>query len=1068
MTSLRSRCFLPAIAALLIVGASGVNALVAGATPGQFSVNQGGAATYTIPIEVPAGIGGVQPSLTLQYSSQAGRGLAGLGWTLSGASSVKRCPQTLAQDGRGSGINFTASDRFCLDDGQRLVLVAPPSATDPTNRVYGADGAVYSTEIDAFTRITSVGITGTGPTSFKAETKSGLTLEFGTSSDSRMLPASATAGGTAPQTILMWALRSVTDRSGNTVTYTYLSNSAEGSHRLDRIDYNSGKSYVKLQYTADSNPLTAYIAGTKVTHPVLLSSISTFVVNDSGGEVPVKAYRLSYDYVDVKGGFSENGQARLTAFHECAPNGECRAPISFSWAHWDAESNRSFGPAIKLFGESNNFSAAEGWGDERAVFRRFADMDKDGHLDIVGFGHDGVYVSYVKSLDAGIRGTARTKVTDQFGHGYWQGVENEFHARHLIDMNRDGYADIVGFNNVTDNRIGFLSGMYVAIWDPVAKLFKPWARISSADLFTHDGFNAACGFGSEVANPKYLVDMNKDNYPDIIGFGRNGIYYSEWDGATSAVSAPKLVSGAFRMRSENGSGNPDQWLTTSCMATDRQPIYLEDMNADGYPDVLAIGVSGTYLLLWDSVNKVFSAPARVSTSFTSAFRVDTLYPSQVADMNGDGYPDLVGYRPSGLLVSLWTGTGFNPATYWTSEFTFVGGMDLSRNPRRIVDVNGDGFPDAVNFANDGVHVGLSNGNGKIFPAVRWTRDFPSNGADSFGNTWDRDAINTPRHILDLDGDGAVDIIGFGSSRVLWASPASAGSRAARIYEITDSLGSKISLQYSLTQPYSDFFFDEPVTGGWLDREVRGPLLVVSGVFRTLTASNGQAKEKRYRYGGLKANVRRGSLGFRWIAERDELTGIETYREYNQGYPHIGSLLYRKSYKSSLNGSDPVDCDSGWKLCLKGPEVLPGQVISQVTETVAADVLGQAGEYSSNQRYFPHTKETKEEQWELDGTPLPSRTITFSYSEAKQRGNLTKKSVAVEGGFSTIFDYIYEPADEASWNLGLLSEVKTSTTRPSRAVVVGAPVDAAPPPSAAPLKPISPEVLAVILSILLDD
>ena len=889
-----------------------------------------------------------------------------------------------------------------------------------------------------------------------------------------MLPAPAAAGGASPQTVLMWALSSVTDRSGNVVTYTYLSNATEGSHRLERIDYNGGKAYVKLQYTADSNPTTAYIAGTKVTHPVLLSSISTFVSDASGVELPVKVYRLSYDYNDVKGGFSENGQARFTSFQECVQDGDCKAPISFSWSYWGSESDRAFGSATELFYRSNNFSAADGWSDERAVFRRFADMDKDGHLDIVGFAGDGVYVSYIRALDAGTYGTARAKVTDQFGHNIWQSAENDFHARHLIDMNRDGYPDIVGFNNYTDSRTNFASGMYVSFWDPVAKLFKPWARISSADLFTNNpysggGFSPGCGYGIEVASPKYLVDMNRDNYPDIIGFGRNGIYYSEWDGDTSTVTAPKLVSGAFRMSGSNTSGNPDQWLTTDCMGVNRQPIYLEDMNADGYPDILAVGVSGTYLLMWDPVNKLFGAPVLVSTSFASAFRVDTLYPTQVADMNGDGYPDLVGYRPSGVMVSLWNGVGFNTPTYWTSEFQFVSGTDLSKNPRRIVDINGDGFPDIVNFANDGVYVAISNGNGKIFPATRWAKDFPSNSADSFGNTWDRDAINTPRHLVDLDGDGAVDIIGFGSSKVLWSSPT--GRKGTKIYQITDSLGSKVALQYSLAQPYSNFFVDEPVTSGWLDREVRGPLLVVSGVFRTMRASGYMTREKRYRYGGLKANIRRGSLGFRWIAERDETTGIETYREYHQGYPHIGSLLFTRSYRSSLDGRDSLDCESvsdQQKLCLKGPKVLVDQVISQTTQTLAADLLGEAGEYSANQRYFSYVKETKEEQWELDGTQLPWRTTTFSYSETKQRGNLTKKSLAVEGGFNTVFDYTYEPADEATWSLGLLSQMKTSTTRPALSVTVGAPVDAAPPPNAAPPKPISPEVLAVILSILLDD
>ena len=58
--------------------------------PGSFSVSEAGAASYSIDIEVPPGTGGVEPKLSLSYSSQGGNGLLGMGWSLSGLSSIGR------------------------------------------------------------------------------------------------------------------------------------------------------------------------------------------------------------------------------------------------------------------------------------------------------------------------------------------------------------------------------------------------------------------------------------------------------------------------------------------------------------------------------------------------------------------------------------------------------------------------------------------------------------------------------------------------------------------------------------------------------------------------------------------------------------------------------------------------------------------------------------------------------------------------------------------------------------------------------------------------------------------
>jgi len=111
------------------------NSSEVGYTEGQLSVSLSGSATYTIPIAVPPGINGVEPDVTLNYSSQSGNGMAGWGWDIGGISKITKIPSTLHHD----GVVGTTDDgpfRYALD-GQRLVL---------KSGTYGLDGSVYQTE----------------------------------------------------------------------------------------------------------------------------------------------------------------------------------------------------------------------------------------------------------------------------------------------------------------------------------------------------------------------------------------------------------------------------------------------------------------------------------------------------------------------------------------------------------------------------------------------------------------------------------------------------------------------------------------------------------------------------------------------------------------------------------------------------------------------------------------------------------------------------------------------------------------------------------------------------------
>jgi hypothetical protein len=71
-------------------------------------------------------------------------------------------------------------------------------------------------------------------------------------------------------------------------------------------------------------------------------------------------------------------------------------------------------------------------------------------------------------------------------------------------------------------------------------------------------------------------------------------------------------------------------------------------------------------------------------------------------------------------------------------------------------------------------------------------------------------------------------------------------------------------------------------------DIQSPMYVVSSV----TSSNGVGgvNTTNYTYGGLKAEIGRGMLGFRWTKSTELATGIESYTEYRQDFPFTGIPL----------------------------------------------------------------------------------------------------------------------------------------------------------------------------------
>ena len=129
-----------------------------------------------------------------------------------------------------------------------------------------------------------------------------------------------------------------------------------------------------------------------------------------------------------------------------------------------------------------------------------------------------------------------------------------------------------------------------------------------------------------------------------------------------------------------------------------------------------------------------------------------------SDVNNDGRPDVVGFGGAGIRVALNTGTSFAPGKSWSNEFGYgPGGWRTEHHPRTLIDVNKDGKPDVVGFANAGVVVALNTGK-SFAPAKLWIADF---GATAGG--WE--VAKHPRTLVDVNNDGRPDVVGFGGAGI---------------------------------------------------------------------------------------------------------------------------------------------------------------------------------------------------------------------------------------------------------------------------------------------------------------
>ena len=180
------------------------------------------------------------------------------------------------------------------------------------------------------------------------------------------------------------------------------------------------------------------------------------------------------------------------------------------------------------------------------------------------------------------------------------------------------------------------------------------------------------------------------------------------------------------------------------------------MNNDGRTDIVGFGDAGVWVSLYQA-NGTYAIPVLALEAFgydAGGWRVDR-HPRTLADVDGDGLLDIVGFGDAGVWVSLNQGAGtFADPTPAIENFGYdAGGWRVESHPRFLADMNNDGRADIIGFGYAAVYISFGQSNGTFADPVLGIEDF-GYGAGS----WRVD--RHPRLLADVDGDRRFDVIGF--------------------------------------------------------------------------------------------------------------------------------------------------------------------------------------------------------------------------------------------------------------------------------------------------------------------
>ena len=877
-----------------------------GAMNGQASVSNG-VAGYSIKIAVPPGREGMQPSLSLSYSSNGGDGHEGVGWSLGGFSAIYRCPATVASDGVTRGTTFTTGpngDRLCLD-GAKLML---------TSGTYGEANSIYHAEVNGFAKIVAHNSKGNGPLYFTVRTADGKTLYYGDSSGSRLLNNAAGSSGS----VFTWAINKSVDLHGNSVVYHYNNVTVSGEYYPNEIDYTEGNggAGTTRKVTFEWEPRSAvgssnivhYLDGMTQSTTKLLTHVRTWV---GGGEV--RDYGVFYNKSVA------TGRPLVHAIQACAFQAgteHCFNPTDFTYR---GQHVPSF-PAVSASDLGLSITSP-GCSQYRAgpLFSGQAyDRNGDGRSDLVEYVHTGP-ASRTYKIQVGSSTGVGFDAPQDYASGVFSGMP--------IDYNLDGRTDFVAPQGGTAPAPA-PSEVYVHYFSQTQQSFV------TKDL----GINVADeGGGSYPTFTNPLVgDVDGDGKTDLITFTETA--QSEYE---------------IQVYLAQGTGeNTSYSLSSGFTMVQSQPINYAraiDYDADGKSDLLVhYDTQPTFTLLHSVGDHFVSIPTTIAfvhnpnNQIVGHVKYEGV-PLLVADENGDSLPDVLESMDTGGTWQWYAYPNKGNGTFGDPIQTDVpiasaGSYELNQFARTLHDPDGytdlliptarrffgGDLTDVCGQMKDGTKCGhlLTSG-----PCAGWWDERQGDGPqDIDGYDWHlyraqgdgftyTDMGLVASNIgaepqVDFNNDGLTDIIGVhvtvSGSTITRAVKAykfdfSGGTTGAGpspmpdlLASATNGLGMDTDFNYEpLGQP-SVYTRTGDATPGYPDMLFSSPMQVV----RQFQESNptGEVNTRVYTYQDARYNVRgRGFEGFRQISVTDDAAGTTTVKVYSQKFPYTGRVVTSKTF-----------------------------------------------------------------------------------------------------------------------------------------------------------------------------
>ncbi|WPB78998.1 RHS repeat-associated core domain-containing protein [Archangium violaceum] len=617
-----------------------------------------GAYTTRIPLAVPR-FRGLEPSLELAYGSTGANGPQGMGWSLTGFSTIER-----ASAGRGTP-RYDGGDVFLLD-GQEMVPCASGSSSPSC-----LTGGTHATRIESYQRIRFDGTTWT------VTQKDGKRAVYS--------PLFPTSRGT-----FRWGLTSVADTVGNTVSLGWWCDGAPVEECYpDSVQYNG--TVVRLYREPRPDVLTwAHGAGLGQTR----YRMKTVDVTVSGSRL--RAYALRYTtsgstWRSLLANVQQYGSDAVLDGSGTVVGGTAQPAYTFGWQGGGT-------------GFRGTFSSGEvDWGYETG--RQWVDFNGDGRADycrVVGNTNgSSSYLSCTVSTGTGFGATYHSGVID------W-GYESE---RAWVDFNGDGKADYcrrvgnangasgllsctlstgTGFGATYHSGVvdwGYASGRAWVDFngDGMADYCRVVGGTNGSSSYVSCTVSTGTGFGATYHSG--VIDWGYDTgrqWVDFDGDGKADYCRRVGNTNSSANYVSCTVSTGTGFGATYGSGALDWGYDAG-----RQWV---DFNGDGRADYCRV-VGNT-----NSSSSYLSCTVSTGMGFGGTYSsgvIDWGYESgrEWTDFNGDGRADYCrrvgGTNGSSSYMSCTVSTGTGFGNTWATGVVDWG----YDNGRQWADVDGDGLSD---------------------------------------------------------------------------------------------------------------------------------------------------------------------------------------------------------------------------------------------------------------------------------------------------------------------------------------------------------------------------------------